>query len=159
ALDNRVVLLGTAIAALLVSLPLPWLTISTNSMTLPDPSVTAHGRLGPGPTRLPLPDFMNFKLTATGLNGSIRLGDSVPIWLLVTIATVATSLAIANTRGVTAVPRKALIGVLGVVGLFFGAAIVAVASGEATAGVGLLLACVALAVAMFQIASTPSVDT
>lgn len=144
--NNRAILAAVAAAMLLCSLPLTWMTIQNAQIEFSGTPFGSGGPFGNGGPTLQMPGFPGMQLAVTGTNGSMTLGAKLPIWLLVVAAVGAILVAMLNELNVASVPAAVLLVVLGVVGLFFGAGLLAVFSGEASLGIGYLLAVAGLVI-------------
>ena len=138
--NNRVILGAVAAGLLALSLPLTWLTIHNAQIKIEGTPFGSGGPFGNGGPTVQMPNFPGMQLAVTGTNGSLSVGTSVPIWLLVTVAIGVTVIAVLNELQIASVPAAVLLIPLGVVGVFFGAGLVLSLSGEATPGIGLFLA-------------------
>lgn len=143
---NQVVLCAIAAGLLLCSLPTTWATINNAQLQF------NGGPFGDGGFNMPMPTPM-FNLNVTGLNGYITMGVKLPIWLLAIAGAATIGLAALNAADVTKVPPAALLVALAVVGLFFAVGLVAMLSGDATLGIGYVLAFVGLGLGAWQVIS------
>lgn len=143
---NRVIMGAVAVGLLALSLPLTWLTINNAQIKIEGTPFGPGGPFGNGGPSLQMPTIPGMQLAVTGTNGSLSVGISVPIWLLVIVVISATVIAVLNELQIVSVPAAVLLIPLGVVGIYFGAGLVLSLSGEATPAIGLFLAVAGLAI-------------
>jgi len=119
--------LAFAIVAGVISLPLPWMTIT---------EATIQGGFG---NMLNSP-FGRLTIDVTGLNGHVTFLFKMPIWFIVGIAIAASVLQLMHNSKMFAIPRFAewLTSIVAVTWVAF-AIIIALLSGKATLGIGSLL--------------------
>ena len=141
---NQVVLCAIAAVLLLCSLPTTWATINNAQLNF------NGGPFGDGGFQMTMPTPA-MSIDVTGLNGYVTLGVKIPIWLLAVAGAGALALAALNAAQVTKVPPVALLVALGVVGLFFAVGLVAMLGGNATLGIGYVLAFAGLGLGAWQI--------
>lgn len=139
---NQVVLCAIGAGLLLCSLPTTWLTINNAQLNF------NGGPFGGGSFNMPTPTI---SMNVTGLNGSITMGVKTPIWLLAIAGAATIALAALNAADVTKVPSAALLVALAVVGLFFVVGLLTTLGGDATLGIGYVLAFAGLGLGAWQV--------
>ena len=140
-------LLGCGIAAALLSIPLPWMTISQprgsffngdgSPVTDGDPLFEAMSEMAPSMT-----------IDVTGISGHVTLLFKVPLWLVALTAAAACGVPLLANTAAFAVPRWLPWTFTIAAGVWVGTSLgLCLTSGRATPGVGLLLAVAAVAAA------------
>ena len=140
-------LLACGIAAALLSIPLPWMTISRprgsffsgdgSPMTAGGPLFEAMSEMTPSVTA-----------DVTGLNGSVTLLFKVPLWLVALTAAAACGLPLLMNTAAFEFPRWLPWAFTVTAGVWVGAALLlGLTAGGATPGIGILLAFAAFAAA------------
>ncbi|QDU55550.1 hypothetical protein [Aeoliella mucimassa] len=141
--NNQIVLCVIAGVLLVFSLPLTWMTIQ-------NPTVSFNGSpFGDTAMNFPMSNMLPVSMKVTGLNGHITLGVQLPIWLLVTAAISAIGLVGLNIASVTNIPSVTPVLILGVVTLYLATGIFAALGGNASLGIGYIMAIVGTAGGMF----------
>jgi hypothetical protein len=148
--SNRVILSAVAVGLLACSLPLNWMSIKNLQIDLAGTPFGNGGPFGEAAPQLQFPTLPGMQFEVTGLNGSITLGASLPIWLLVVAAVGATLIGMLNELRVASVPPLLPLVILGLVAVFLVAGIVATFSGDASLGIGYLLATAGMVLAVIQ---------
>ena len=138
-------LLACGVAAVLLSIPLPWMTISQ-----PAGDVFFPGG-SPGPGLRAAAEGMLPTVTAdvTGLNGHVTLLFKVPLWLVALTAASACGVPLLAGLGAFDVPRWLPWAFAVPAGVWVAASLLlALTSDRATLGIGTLLAAAAVAAAL-----------
>ena len=144
-------LLGCGIAAALLSIPLPWMTISQpqgsffngdgSPMTAGDPLFEAMSEMTPSMT-----------VDVTGLSGYVTLLFKVPLWLVALTAAAACGVPLLANTAAFAVPRWLPWAFAVPAGVWVGASLLlGLTSGRTIPGVGVLLAAAAVASAVVNL--------
>lgn len=146
--NNHVVLCAIAVGLLLCSLPTTWATINNAQIQFNGVPFGNNGPFGETGPSMQFPTIPGMQLNVTGFNGHITMGVKSPIWLLVLAAAGAAALGGFNAARITAVPPVALLIVIALVGLFMAVGLFAMLSGDATLGIGAVLAIAGLGFAV-----------
>ncbi len=88
--NNQLVISGISLALLLLALPCEWMQLGRLSLGFIDGAV----------------------VSVTGLNGSIKLGVSIPLWGVIAVGVTGMVIHGLNVLGVTTLPRRAVMGPL-----------------------------------------------
>ena len=135
--NNLIILGAAALLALLISLPMEWMTIT-------------HARINmsgapPGFAGMMNQALAGASLTVSGLNGHVTVGIKMPIWLIVVVGCIGVVLALLHVLGVARMPLWAPLVPLALSTVYVLIAIwVSVASAEATLGIGGIVALIGL---------------
>ena len=149
-------LLACGAAAALLSIPLPWMTVSqpTGEMFFPGGSPPAGLRAAAGGL---LPTVT---ADVTGLNGHVTLLVKVPLWLVALAAAAACGVPLLSGAGAFEVPRWLPWALAVPAGVWVGASLViALFSARATPGIGVFFGVAAVAAALANLlVRTPRAD-
>ena len=117
--SNKIVLGVLSIFALLLSIPLEWMTIHGAKLQF-------QGEMGNFMGNMFSQGFGGITLTLTGLNGNITFLVKLPIWLIVVIGLIGVVLSLLNSLRITSLPRGVLLiplflsAIYMIIGLFVG---------------------------------------
>lgn len=127
---NTFIIGSVAILALIISIPLEWMTLHNAKMNFPG--------------------LFSQSLVLTGFNGHITILAPVPFWALVLLGLVGAVVALLNGLSISSLPRIVVLVPLLLSLLHVGAALMIphFSDGEATLGIGGFVAFIGLALAL-----------
>ena len=135
--NNSIILGISAMVALVISLPLEWMTIHNAKMGFSG-GFQGFGDMMSSP-------FGAMTLKVTGINGHITFLAKLPIWLIVGVGLVGVLLAFLNCLRATSLPKLVPLVPLSLSALYvFIALVITIGSSEATIGVGIFVALLGL---------------
>jgi len=135
--NNSIITGIGALLALVLSLPLEWMTIHNARMQFND------GFQGSGITMPSL--FGSMSLNLTGFNGHITFLVKLPIWLIVVVGLIGVLLAILNCLRVASFPKLVPLVPLSLSALYVVMAFfICIGSSDATMGIGIFVALIGL---------------
>jgi hypothetical protein len=135
--NNSIIMGIGALLALVLSLPLEWMTIHNAKMQF------SGGLQGFG--EMMSSSFGTMTLEVTGINGHITFLIKLPIWLIVVIGLIGVILALLNCLRATSLPKLVPLVPLSLSALYVVVALfITIGSSEATLGVGIFVALVGL---------------
>ena len=141
---NNAILMGVgAILALVISLPLEWMTIHNAPMQF------NGGPQGLG--NMIAPSLTTMTVKVTGINGHITFLVKLPIWLIVVVGMIGVLLAVLNCLRVASIPRIAVLIPLSLSTLYVVITLViTIGIEEATVGIGIFIALIGLGLGYAQ---------
>jgi amino acid transporter len=135
--SNAIVIGVGALLALVISLPLEWMTIHNAQIQFDDGFEELEEMMSPS--------FGQMTVKVTGINGRITFLVELPIWLIVVVGLIGVILALLNSLGVASLPKLASLIPISLSSLYvIVALILTIASSEASLGVGIFVALVGL---------------
>ncbi len=136
--NNSIIMGIGAMLALVISLPLEWMTIHNARMQF------SGGVQGFGEMMSSSLGTMTLKVT--GINGHITFLAKLPIWLIVVVGLIGVLLALLNCLRATSLPRLVPLIPLSLSAVYVVVALlITIGSSEATVGVGIFVALIGLA--------------
>ncbi len=135
---NNAIILGVgAMLALVISLPLEWMTIHNARMQFSGGFQGFGGMMSSS--------FGPMTVKVTGINGHITFLATLPIWLIVVVGLIGILLAFLNCLRVTSLPKFTALVPLSLSTLYVVVAfLITIGSSEATVGAGIFVALVGL---------------
>ncbi len=139
---NNSIMMGIGgMLALVISLPLEWMTIKIAKMNIPQ-----FGGGFEGLGNMMSSTFGNMSTSVTGFNGHVTLLAKLPIWLIVVVGLMGVLLAVLNSLRITMLPKYVPLIPMAISAIYVLATLlIAAGSSEATVGIGGFVAIIGLA--------------